>query len=189
MESGPAAARENSVFARCRKLPNRKDACSMRPMRSKTRRTIRSLSTKILLLSALFVGLGLCPHRGQGQQVSSSAELHPAGLYNSVANPKAVVILGSARFTVLAPKLVRMEWEEDGKFEDHASFVFVFSSSPHTCSECTGDCGNRPPRSRWTGRPRPQRCPTLGASLIPVAGQASARFRLSIASSISDVFL
>ena len=42
-----------------------------------------------------------------------------------VADPRAVVILGNARFTVITPELVRMEWAADGKFEDHASFVFL----------------------------------------------------------------
>ena len=44
---------------------------------------------------------------------------------NPVADPKAVVIVGKARFTVLTPQLIRMEWAADGKFEDHASFVFI----------------------------------------------------------------
>jgi alpha-glucosidase (family GH31 glycosyl hydrolase) len=42
-----------------------------------------------------------------------------------VADPKAVVTVGHARFTVLTPELIRMEWSADGKFEDHASFVFL----------------------------------------------------------------
>ena len=42
-----------------------------------------------------------------------------------VADPRAVVTLGKARFTVLTPELIRMEWAADGKFEDHASFVFI----------------------------------------------------------------
>jgi alpha-glucosidase len=42
-----------------------------------------------------------------------------------VADPKAVVTVGHARFTVLTPELIRMEWAADGKFEDHASFVFL----------------------------------------------------------------
>ena len=49
----------------------------------------------------------------------------PPGLYDPVADPKAVVRAGSARFTVLTPQLIRMEWAADGKFEDHASFVFL----------------------------------------------------------------
>ncbi|MDR3724375.1 MAG: glycoside hydrolase family 31 protein [Terracidiphilus sp.] len=47
------------------------------------------------------------------------------GVYNPVADPKAVVKVGNARFTVLTPELIRMEWAADGKFEDHASFVFL----------------------------------------------------------------
>ncbi len=44
---------------------------------------------------------------------------------NPVADPKAVVVASHARFTVLTPELIRMEWAADGKFEDHASFVFI----------------------------------------------------------------
>src|ERR1700678_340043 len=45
--------------------------------------------------------------------------------YDPVADPRAVVLAGSARFTVLTPQLIRLEWADDGKFEDHASFAFV----------------------------------------------------------------
>jgi len=54
-----------------------------------------------------------------------AAAASPDGLYNPVADPKAVVTAGHARFTVLTPELIRMEWAADGKFEDHASFVFL----------------------------------------------------------------
>ena len=47
------------------------------------------------------------------------------GLYNPVADPKALVILGKTRFTVLTPEMIRIEWAADGKFEDHASLVFL----------------------------------------------------------------
>jgi alpha-glucosidase (family GH31 glycosyl hydrolase) len=46
-------------------------------------------------------------------------------LANPLADPKATVTLGKARFTVLTPEMIRMEWADDGKFEDHASFVFI----------------------------------------------------------------
>jgi alpha-glucosidase (family GH31 glycosyl hydrolase) len=49
----------------------------------------------------------------------------PEATYNPVANPQAVVTQGNARFTVLTPQLIRMEWVADGKFEDHPSFVFL----------------------------------------------------------------
>ena len=42
-----------------------------------------------------------------------------------VADPKAVVIFQHARFTVLTPQLIRMEWSPDNRFEDHASLVFI----------------------------------------------------------------
>jgi alpha-glucosidase len=45
--------------------------------------------------------------------------------YSPIANPAAVVTVGHARFIVLTPQLIRIEWAADGKFEDHASFVFL----------------------------------------------------------------
>src|ERR1051326_5060460 len=44
---------------------------------------------------------------------------------NPVGDPKSVVVSGNARCTVLTPQLIRMEWAADGKFEDHASLVFI----------------------------------------------------------------
>ena len=41
------------------------------------------------------------------------------------ANEKAVVLAVNARFTVLTPQLIRMEWSEDGIFEDRATLTFV----------------------------------------------------------------
>ncbi len=41
------------------------------------------------------------------------------------ADPRATVGAEKARFTVLAPQLIRMEWAADGRFEDHASLVFL----------------------------------------------------------------
>ena len=42
-----------------------------------------------------------------------------------VADPAAVVTEGNARFTVLTDRLIRMEWAEDGRFEDRASLAIV----------------------------------------------------------------
>ncbi len=47
-----------------------------------------------------------------------------------VADPRSVVVMGKARFTILTPQLIRMEWAADGKFEDHASFVFLNRKLP-----------------------------------------------------------
>lgn len=42
-----------------------------------------------------------------------------------VADERAVVVCGNARFTILTSCLIRMEWSDDGKFEDNASLCFV----------------------------------------------------------------
>src|SRR5580704_12454244 len=47
------------------------------------------------------------------------------GSYEPVADTRAMVTNGHARFTILTPQLIRMEWAADGKFEDHASLVFL----------------------------------------------------------------
>ena len=47
-----------------------------------------------------------------------------------VADPQAIVTLGNARFTVLTPQLIRMEWSANGKFEDRASLVFINRQLP-----------------------------------------------------------
>ena len=50
------------------------------------------------------------------------------------ANPKAsdaaVVVAGNARFTVLTPQLIRMEWSEESLFEDKASLTFINRNLP-----------------------------------------------------------
>jgi alpha-glucosidase (family GH31 glycosyl hydrolase) len=49
---------------------------------------------------------------------------------NPVANPAATVVSGNARFTVLSPRVMRMEWASDGKFIDNASLTFVNRNLP-----------------------------------------------------------
>lgn len=50
-------------------------------------------------------------------------------IFSQVNNPKAntdaVVVIDHARFTILTSQLIRMEWSENGKFEDLASLVFI----------------------------------------------------------------
>jgi alpha-glucosidase len=68
--------------------------------------------------------LGVLPH----SLYAGPADV--AGGYNPVGDPRAVVTVGSARFTILTPQLIRMEWSADGKFEDHASLVFLNRKLP-----------------------------------------------------------
>ncbi len=71
----------------------------------------------LLLFSILVSGFAT-------SQVQHPAQA-PEASYNPVADPEAVVTSGHARFTVLTPQLIRMEWSADGKFEDHGSLVFI----------------------------------------------------------------
>ena len=50
--------------------------------------------------------------------------------YNPVASPDAVVTSGNTRFTVLLPRVIRMEYSAEGQFEDHASLVFINRNLP-----------------------------------------------------------
>jgi alpha-glucosidase (family GH31 glycosyl hydrolase) len=67
----------------------------------------------VVILLAIFAAT---PVKAQG---AKAEETHAA------ADPRAVVVVEHARFTVLTPQLIRMEWAADGKFEDHPSFVFL----------------------------------------------------------------
>ena len=49
----------------------------------------------------------------------------PSPRSSPVANPAAIVMASHARFTVLTPELIRMEWAEDNQFEDHPSLIFL----------------------------------------------------------------
>ena len=72
------------------------------------------------ILALLWLAVVCCPTFAQ-----PPVEDHPPNLYDPVADPKAEVVVGNARFTVLTPQLIRMEWSADGKSEDHASLVFL----------------------------------------------------------------
>ena len=97
------------------------------------RTNVRSL---LLLIGSLAVGAvsqgqspaAPAPHPAVSQHTATLATTPDAT--NPVANPGAIVTLGKARFTVLTPQLIRMEWAADGKFEDHASLVFLNRNLP-----------------------------------------------------------
>jgi hypothetical protein len=110
------------------------------PLKQKTGRKLLRISFAPFAAIPLTVGLSLGstaqtaprlaapPAKPNASVTPSSPATHPqaAGeVTDPVARPEAVVTVGQARFTVLTPQLIRMEWAEDGKFEDHASFVFL----------------------------------------------------------------
>lgn len=49
---------------------------------------------------------------------------------NPLADPAAQVVSGHARFTVLTDRLIRMEWSENGVFEDNATLAIVNRDLP-----------------------------------------------------------
>lgn len=53
-----------------------------------------------------------------------------AELYNPKANDKSIVTCNDVRFTLLTPELIRLEWSENGQFENRASLVFVNRNLP-----------------------------------------------------------
>ncbi|MDR3723179.1 MAG: glycoside hydrolase family 31 protein [Terracidiphilus sp.] len=75
-----------------------------------------------IVVSALFAPLT------HAQQTAIGHEQETAT--NPVAAPQAAVVFGNVRFTVLTPQLIRMEWSANGRFEDHASFVFLNRKLP-----------------------------------------------------------
>jgi hypothetical protein len=77
-----------------------------------------------ILAGVTLMGLTVNPSKAN-QSVANESER-----YDPVADPAAVVKLGHARFTVLTPEMIRMEWVADGKFEDHASIVFLNRKLP-----------------------------------------------------------
>ena len=84
----------------------------------------------VLATAGLELAAQTQPLPAQAPAPAHQATMQPAArpvaqVDNPVADPKAIVTIGNARFTVLTPQLIRMEWSADGKFEDHASLVFI----------------------------------------------------------------
>ncbi len=77
------------------------------------------MALKKLINICFFISLIVPPiHTGLARST-------PGGENNPVADPRAIVVSGNVRFTVLTSELIRMEWAEDGKFEDRPSLVFI----------------------------------------------------------------
>ena len=49
-----------------------------------------------------------------------------------VANPDSIIVHGQARFTLLTPRLIRLEWATNSQFEDRSTFAFPsrFADAP-----------------------------------------------------------
>lgn len=82
--------------------------------------TSRLLSRLALGALASIATLGFPCTAQQGSPTVRSPQV-----YLPTADPRAIITLDHARFTVLTPQLIRMEWAADARFEDHASFAFL----------------------------------------------------------------
>lgn len=56
---------------------------------------------------------------------ASLSVAHAGNEFHPVADEKAQVVAGNVRFTVLTPRLIRMEWASDGVFEDRATLGVI----------------------------------------------------------------
>ena len=104
--------------------PNRKCRCNPLAVDIKERNPamrdhVRSLSVTFLFIVAILIAAN-----------PLVAATSSPDRFDPVADPRAVVTAGHARFTILMPQLIRMEWAADGKFEDHASLVFLNRKLP-----------------------------------------------------------
>lgn len=72
---------------------------------------------KTILALILLLGAGLCTTYADESS-------------NPKADPDATVIAGKARFTILTPRLLRLEWNEKGVFEDHATLAIINRNLP-----------------------------------------------------------
>jgi alpha-glucosidase (family GH31 glycosyl hydrolase) len=115
------------------------------------RRREAQLAIIFFLLGALCARAAWAQEESQRGSASDSpaAVAHTLPVDNPVADPKAIVTVGHARFTVLTPQLIRMEWSADGKFEDHASLVFINRRLPvpkftarSTQATCQSECSS-----------------------------------------------
>src|ERR1700722_15533166 len=84
----------------------------------------RSLFFTVMLVLAWPASL-LVSAQMSGQTTPESSQRSPESSYSAIAAPGAVVVSSHARFTVLTPQLIRMEWAADGNFEDRPSTVFL----------------------------------------------------------------
>ena len=82
------------------------------------------MNTKFIVGAVCLIAMSAV---GAGCSSASSIET-PAD--NPVASKQATVTAGNARFTVLTPRMVRVEYSDKGIFEDQATFTVVNRKLP-----------------------------------------------------------
>ena len=76
-----------------------------------------------------------------GTAATAPATSDNAAPANPKAKPGAMVTAGNARFTVLTDRLIRMEWAEDGQFENRASLAIINRDLPVPAFKATKQGG------------------------------------------------
>jgi len=93
-------------------------------MRSSRHTVSDGIAFRSLRATALFALVAVAVSATPVPPSSQAAREDPASC-DHCADPQAIVQVGRARFTVLTPRLIRMEWAADGVFEDAGSIVFI----------------------------------------------------------------
>ena len=70
-----------------------------------------------------------------------SLNINAAEEWNPLAQEEAVVTSGKARFTILTPRLIRIQYSMTGLFEDRATFAVVNRHLPVPAFTCTTEDG------------------------------------------------
>src|SRR5438094_1837783 len=89
-------------------------------MKFKSELTKRAKRVRLLKISTVILLAIILPASKVAAQDSNQPK----------ADPRAIVTDGGARFTVLTPRMIRMEWSNNQAFVDDASFVAVNRKLP-----------------------------------------------------------
>ncbi len=85
----------------------------------------------VLVLVATLIGTGVSAQwQPENLPVSMPTEPYELLPYAPVANEAAIVTLGNARFTVLSPRMIRMEYGSQGRWEDRPTLGFLNRKLP-----------------------------------------------------------
>ena len=77
------------------------------------------------LAASALLGAASAQWEPEDLPVYMPTEQHELEAYEPKADAKSTVVAGSARFTVLSERLIRMEYSESGSFEDKATMGFL----------------------------------------------------------------
>ena len=77
------------------------------------------------LAASVLLGAASAQWEPEDLPVYMPTEQHELEAYEPKADAKSTVVAGSARFTVLSERLIRMEYSESGSFEDKATMGFL----------------------------------------------------------------